>query len=191
MFVDPWDHTVQFGANVGKINQQSHELRNAIDNAITTLPFTLGAGDHVPERLPGATWTTTACLATRGRAIRLKLNRLSAKCRRRRLSGVSQYTLTSLQTRGSLLPFGRRQADFATQAYEDTSRTPGDSPPPHSHMDFVTAGASVYETKGFEVQPTVPLGRHFDQRLAAAAQGQNFSDRSFQSFRQPMAESRC
>ena len=34
----------------------------------------------------------------------------------------------------------------------------------------------VYETKGFEVQPEIPLGTYFERRIAAAAEGNNFTD---------------
>ncbi len=34
----------------------------------------------------------------------------------------------------------------------------------------------VYETQGFEVQPTVPLGQYFAQRVAAGLRGENFVD---------------
>jgi hypothetical protein len=34
----------------------------------------------------------------------------------------------------------------------------------------------VYETQGFEVQPTIPLTTYFEDRLAAAKQGNNFAD---------------
>ena len=34
----------------------------------------------------------------------------------------------------------------------------------------------VYESNGFEVQPNVPLGTYFAERLAAANEGRNFMD---------------
>src|SRR5215472_2532404 len=50
-----------------------------------------------------------------------------------------------------------------------------------SHLTFTmglrySLERPVYETQGFEVSPIVPLGSYFQDRLAAAALGNNFSE---------------
>ena len=68
--------------------------------------------------------------------------------------------------------------NFATQAYEgyflDTWKY-------RSHLTFTlglrySLERPVYETSGFEVQPTIPLSVYFQDRLNAAAHGTNFTD---------------
>lgn len=66
--------------------------------------------------------------------------------------------------------------NFATQAYEEYVQ---DAWKIHSNFTLTlglryTLERPVYETQGFEVQPTIPLGTYFQERLAAAAQGNNF-----------------
>ncbi len=68
--------------------------------------------------------------------------------------------------------------NFATQAYEEYIQ---DSWKIRPHLTLTlglrySLEKPVYETKGFEVQPTVPLGTYFQQRIAASAQGTNFID---------------
>jgi len=78
-----------------------------------------------------------------------------------------------------LLPAGTPTSrNFATQAYEgyflDTWKF-------RPNLTFTlglrySLERPVYETNGFEVQPTVPLSVYFQDRLSAAAHGNNFTD---------------
>ena len=173
------NHTVQFGANVRKINNSRMSFANAIDNAITNPSFYLGAGDHVSNAfqsylddngLPGdenAGQSLNSIAEVQNAATAI-------------IGRFSQYTANfTFNSDGSLLPFGSpTQRNFSTQAYEEYIQDAWKIRP---HLTLTlglrySLERPVYETKGFEVQPTVPLGTYFDQRLAAAAQGQNFSD---------------
>ena len=78
---------------------------------------------------------------------------------------------------GALLPTGSPAVrDFATQAYDEYIQDTWKIRPSLT----LTAGLRyslerpVYETHGFETQPTMPLGQYLDNRIAAGQQGQNY-----------------
>ena len=72
----------------------------------------------------------------------------------------------------------RPSRDFATQAYDGYVQDTWKVRPSLT----LTLGLRyslerpVYETHGFETQPTVPLGKYFAERVAAGQQGTNFTD---------------
>src|SRR5882762_7047907 len=185
-------HTIQFGANIRKINNSRVDFANSIDNAVTNPSFYLGAGDHVSNQfqsyldangLPGA---SRPCKDAQGNTINpppcdQSLNSIAEvqNAGTAIIGRLSQYTANfTFGNTGSLLSFGSPTTrDFATQAYEEYIQ---DAWKVRPHL-ILTLGLRyglerpVYETKGFEVQPDVPLGTYFQERLAAAAQGNNFT----------------
>ena len=180
-------HTFQFGANVRLISNARVSFANAFDNAITNPSFYSGAGDHVSNafqsyldanHLPG---DSRSC-ATNPQPCDQSLNSIAEvqNAATALIGRFSQYTADfTFDKDGTLLNFGSpTRRNFATQAYEEYFQ---DSWKIRPHLT-VTLGLRyslerpVYETKGFEVQPTVPLGTYFQRRLDAAAQGQNFTD---------------
>jgi len=172
-------HTFQFGANIRKINNSRVDFANAFDNAVTNPSFYLGAGDHVSSAfqsyldanaLPGDENTGQSL-----NSISEVQNAATAIIGR-----YSQYTANfTFNKDGSLLnPGVPTTRNFATQAYEGYVQ---DSWRVRPHLNLTlglrySLERPVYETQGFEVQPTVPLGIYFQERLAAAAQGTNFTD---------------
>jgi Carboxypeptidase regulatory-like domain len=173
------NHAFQFGANILLVRNSRVSYANAFDNAITNPSFYAGAGDHVSQAfqnyldangLPG------------NENVGQSLNSVSEvqNAATAAIGRFSQYTANfTFGKDGSLLaPGSPADRTFATQSYaeyfEDTWRA--------RHDLTLTLGLRyslerpVYETHGFEVQPTVPLGTYFQDRLAAAAQGNNFSD---------------
>lgn len=172
-------HTIQFGGNIRKINNTRVSFANAFDNAITNPSFYLGAGDHVSNEfqsyldahnLPGATGAGQSL-----NSIAEVQNAATAIIGR-----LSQYSADfTFGKDGSLLAAGVPSSrNFATQAYEEYLQ---DSWKIRPHLTLTlglrySLERPVYETQGFEVQPEVPLGTYFQERLAAAAQGQNFVD---------------
>jgi len=171
-------HTIQFGANIRRINNARVTFANAFDNAITNPSFYLGAGDHVSNQfqsyltanhLPGDT--------TAGQSLNSIAEVQNAGTAA--IGRFSQYTANFTFGRdGSLLNAGSPSVrNFATQAYEEYIQDAWKIRPNLT----LTLGLRyslerpVYETQGFEVQPTVPLGTYFQERLAAATQGNNFS----------------
>lgn len=172
-------HTIEFGANIRKISNSRVSFANAFDNAVTNPSFYLGAGDHVSttfqdfldaNALPGdenAGQSLNSIAEVQNAATAI-------------IGRLSQYTADfTFNKDGSLLPFGAPSVrNFATQAYEGYVQ---DSWKVRPHLTLTlglrySLERPVYETQGFEVQPDVPLGTYFKERLAAAAQGNNFSE---------------
>ncbi len=172
-------HTIQFGGNVRAITNNRVSFANAFDNAITNPSFYLGGGGHVStdfqdyltaNNLPGGanagqSLDSTDAVQSAGTAI---------------IGRFSQYAADfTFNKDGSLLaPGSPTTRAFATQAYDEYVQDSWRIRPELT----LTLGLRyslerpVYEKQGFEVQPTVPLGTYFQERLAAAAQGNNFSD---------------
>ncbi len=185
-------HTLQFGANVRLISNSRVDFANAFDNAVTNPSFYLGAGDHVSNQfqsylsanhLPG---DDRACKDKNGVTINPppcdeSLNSIAEvqNAATAIIGRLSQYTADfTFGKDGSLLAAGvPTTRDFATQAYEEYLQ---DSWKIRPHLTLTlglrySLERPVYETQGFEVQPNVPLGTYFQERLAASAQGNNFS----------------
>jgi hypothetical protein len=172
------NHTIQFGGNFRKINNARVTFANAFDNAITNPSFYFGAGDHVSNafqsyltanHLPGdqSTGQSLNSIAEVQNAATAAIGRFS------------QYTANfTFNKDGSLFSPGTASSrNFATQAYDEYVQ---DSWKIRPHFTLTlglrySLERPVYETQGFEVQPTVPLGTYFQERLAAAAQGNNFT----------------
>ncbi|HMI51935.1 MAG TPA: TonB-dependent receptor [Candidatus Saccharimonadales bacterium] len=173
------NHTFQFGVNFRKINNARVSLANAFDFATTNPSFYLGAGDHVSNsfqqylddnNLPGS--------QNAGQS----LNSISEvqNAATAIIGRLSEYTADfTFGADGSLLAPGVPTVrNFATQSYDGYVQDAWKIKP---HLTL-TLGLRynlekpVYETKGFEVQPEVPLTTYFNQRLAAAEQGNNFTD---------------
>ena len=171
-------HIFQYGVNFRAISNGRITFANAFDNAITNPSFYLGAGDHVSgsfqdfltnNSLPGG------ANGLDGGGITAVQNAATALIGR-----FSQYTANfTFGKNGTLLPAGTPSTrNFATQAYEGYFL---DSWKFRPHLTFTlglrySLERPVYETNGFEVQPTVPLSVYFKERLDAAAHGTNFSD---------------
>jgi len=172
-------HTVQFGANVRLISNHRESFATAFDFAITNPSFYLGAGDHISNDfqdyliangLPG------------GQNANQSLNSISEiqNAGAAVIGRFSEYIADfTFNKDGSVLPPGAPTVrNFATQAYEEYVQ---DSWKIRPHLTLTlglrySLERPVYETQGFEVQPTVPLGTYFKDRVAASAQGENFTD---------------
>ncbi len=172
-------HTIQFGANVRKINNARVSFANGFDNAVTNPSFYLGAGDHVSNQFQSY---LDANHLLGDETVGQSLNSISEvqNAATAAIGRFSQYTANFTFGRdGSLLAAGSPSVrNFATQAYEEYLQ---DAWKIRRSLTLIlglrySLERPVYETKGFEVQPTVPLGTYFKERLAAAAQGNNFID---------------
>ncbi len=172
-------HILQFGVNIRKISNSRVSFANAFDNAVTNSSFYLGAGDHISNdfqsyldanHLPGDSTTGQSLSSSQ------EVQNAAAAI----IGRFSEYTANfTFNKDGSLAnPGVPTTRNFATQAYEEYIQ---DSWKIRPHLTLTlglrySLEKPVYETKGFEVQPTVPLGTYFQQRIAASAQGTNFID---------------
>jgi len=168
------NHTLQFGGNVRLIQNTRQSFGSAFDS-LTTNPSGYAASAAVltsagADASGGAIFPNVA-----GNSLTPLRNILSAVIGR-----FSQYTANFLYDQdGKILPTGS-SADrtFATQEYElywqDQWRI-------HSNLTLTYGlrwGTStpVYETHGFQVQPTTSLGGYFEQRKNSASNGVPFND---------------
>jgi hypothetical protein len=170
------NHTFQFGVNIRKIDNARVSFANAFDTAITNPSFYLGAGEHLNETfqdyldangLPGAGGLLNSISEVQNASTAI-------------IGRLSQYTANfTYNSDGTLFAPGTPSTrNFATQAYEGYFQ---DSWRLRPHLTLTlglrySLERPVYETKGFEVQPEIPLGTYFERRLAAAAEGNNFTD---------------
>jgi len=181
-------HQIQLGANIRTISNSRVSFGNAFDIASTNPSFYLGAGNHVSAQfqqylnaqgLPGSTGNGQSL-----NSVAEIQNAATAL-----IGGFSEFTTNfTFGKDGTLLPAGAPSVrDFATQGYDEYVQDTWKVRPSLT----VTLGLRyslerpVYETQGFEVQPgiftsgntchTEALGTYFQSRLAAAAQGTNYT----------------
>src|SRR6266851_4934679 len=171
------NHTIQFGGNFRKINNARVSFANAFDNAVTNPSFYFGAGDHVSNAFQNYLTANGLPGGQAGQSLNSIAEVQNAATAA--IGRFSQYTANfTFNKDGSLFNPGTASSrNFATQAYDEYVQ---DSWKIRPHFTLTlglrySLGRPVYETQGFEVQPTIPLGTYFQDRLAAAAQGNNFT----------------
>jgi hypothetical protein len=184
-------HTVQFGTNLRMISNARVSFANAFDLATTNPSFYNGAGAHVSSQFQAflnANPSTTKGAAANGESLNsvAEVQNAATAIIGRFSEFTTDYTFGK---DGTLLSAGSPSTrDFATQAYDWYGQDTWKVRPNLT----VTLGLRyslerpVYETHGFEVQPgtlqsngtcqILALGTYFNDRLAAAAQGNNFVD---------------
>jgi hypothetical protein len=180
-------HTLQFGANIRKINNSRVSFANAFDNAITNPSFYFGgAGDRISSDFQNYLSANNLPGGQAGQS----LNSISEvqNAATAIIGRLSQYTANfTFNKDGTLFNPGTASTrDFATQAYEEYIQ---DAWKIRSHLTLTlglrySLERPVYETKGFEVQPGLlqsggacqafSMSAYFQSRLAAAAQGNDF-----------------
>ncbi len=170
-------HVFQFGANIRAVSNSRVSSANAFDNAITNPSFYLGAGDHVSSDFQSYLIAQALPGGTAGQSLNSIAEVQNAATAI--IGRFSQYTANfTFNKDGSLFPAGTPSSrTFATQAYEVYFQDAWKFRP---HITLTlglrySLERPVYETQGFEVSPIVPLGTYFQDRLAAAAHGNNFS----------------
>ena len=180
------NHTVQFGANVRLISNSRISSASAFDFAEMNPSFYAGAGAPVPaafqtyldaNNLPGCDNTVSTCTQTTGLMSSTREVRDAATAI---IGRFTQMTANFTFTKdGTLLPSGTSSArDFATQGYDEYIQDSWKVRPNLTLTMGVRYSLErpVYETHGFEVQPTMPMGQYFAERVAAGKLGTNFVD---------------
>ncbi|HWY44952.1 MAG TPA: TonB-dependent receptor [Candidatus Sulfotelmatobacter sp.] len=172
-------HVFQFGANIRRVNNQRTSFANAFDNAITNPSFYAGAGEHVSDDFQKYL-SANGLKGDEHAGQSLNSFNEVQNAATAIIGRYSQYTADfTFGKDGSLLNPGVPTArNFATQAYDGYVQDAWKIRP-HLTLSLglrYSLERPVYETQGFEVQPTTPLGTYFQERLSAASQGNNFVD---------------
>jgi hypothetical protein len=158
-------HSFQMGANIRLINNERLTFGKSFDFAIANPSFYDASGAVLSRPISGiaagfASPVRTAVSAVIGR--------------------FSEYAANiNFDREGNVLPVGAGVGrNFATQEYDFYFQDSWKFRPDLTFMLGLRYGLSrpVYETNGFQVKPTVPLGDYFEQRKAAASQGRAFND---------------
>ena len=172
-------HTIQFGGNVRLISNTRVSYVNAFDNAITNPSFYFGSGAVTSGDFQGYL-TANGLPGDENGGQKLDSTDSVQSAATAIIGRFSEYTANfTFNKVGDLqAPGVPTKRDFATQAYDMYVQDSWKIKPQLT----LTLGLRyslerpVYETQGYQVQPTVPLGTYFQQRQAAASQGINFSD---------------
>jgi len=180
------NHTVQFGGNVRVISNRRISFANAFDFAEMNPSFyASGAGAGVSNAfqayldehgLPGAGTDPNHACSSGPVATCREIRDAATAIIGRFTQMQAEFTFAK---DGTLQPIGTPSVrDFATQAYDEYIQ---DSWKIRPNLTLTlglrySLERPVYETHGFEVQPTVPLGQYFAERVAAGKIGENFVD---------------
>ncbi len=167
-------HNIQFGTNIRAIRNSRTGFAVAFDQAIANPSFYSASGAVTSNAFQNYLTANGLPGANDGLASVSEVQNAATAI----IGRFSQYTANfTFNNDGTLEPFGTpTRRTFATEEYDfyvqDTWKV--------RHDLTLTLGLRyglarpVYETHGFEVQPTVPLGKYFEQRVAAAGSGENF-----------------
>jgi Carboxypeptidase regulatory-like domain len=170
------NHSIQFGTNIRAISNSRISFANAFDFATTNPSWYAGGGDNESQEfqnyldannLPGSGGNLISTSQVQNAATAL-------------IGRLNQYNANfTFKKDGSIFPSGTPSTrDFATQSYDFYVQDSWKARPNLT----LTLGLRyslekpVYEKNGYEVRPEVPLSTYFAERLAAAANGQNFTD---------------
>jgi carboxypeptidase family protein len=182
-------HTFQFGTNIRTINNNRASFANAFDIAVTNPSFYQGAGNNVSDQFQ-AYLNANGLPGSQGNGQALNSVTEVQNAATAIIGRFSEFTTNyTFDKDGTLLPAGTASIrDFATQAYEGYAQDSWKIRPSLT----LTLGLRyslerpVYETHGFEVQPGImqssgacqieALGKFFQDRMSAAAQGKNLVD---------------
>jgi carboxypeptidase family protein len=160
-------HNFEFGTNVRIIRNSRESLDTSFDNASLNGFFYAGSGNSVTNPIIAAGFPIRGDFLD---AVKFAMTGVFGR--------LSEYSANAnFGIDGQPLPVGQgNKRTFATEEYEwyaqDTWKL---------SLDFtLTLGLRyslsrpVYETHGFQTTPNIPLSDYFQQRIDAAAKGQNF-----------------
>lgn len=170
------NHTIQFGGNVRLISNSRVDSINAFDFAEENPDFYQGGGAPVVDAFNKYLSTQGLPGGLAGQSLSNSTEVLEDAAAF--IGRLTQYNADfTFAKSGALLPSGSPAVrDFATQSYDEYIQDTWKIRPSLT----LTAGIRyslerpVYETHGFETQPTMPLGQYLANRAAAGAQGQNY-----------------
>lgn len=165
-------HTLQFGTNIRLIRNNRVNYATAYDSLVMN-PSGYAQGGNVLSD-PVSKYLTDNGLPDLA-SVSETQNAMSALIGR-----FSQYTANfQFSNTGALLPPGSPSTrNFATEDYDFYFQDAWKLRPNITLTAGLRYGISkpVYETNGYEVRPTLPLGEYFVNRLAGMAAGTPFND---------------
>jgi len=172
------NHTIQFGTNIRSVSNSRISFANAFDVGQTNPSGYNTAGDDILETFQQ--YLTDNNLPGKGGAAVDAANTEVRDAATALIGRLSQYNANfTFGKSGSIFNSGTPTTrDFATQSYDFYIQDAWKARPNLT----LTLGLRyslerpVYEKKGYEVRPDVPLDTYFAQRLASAAAGQNDLD---------------
>lgn len=170
------NHTIQFGGNVRLISNSRIDYENAFDFAEENPDYYAGGGQSVVTAFQN--YLVANHLAGGIAAQSLSNSTEVLEGASAFIGRLTQYNADfTFAKNGALLPAGTPAIrDFATQAYDEYIQ---DTWKLHPSLTL-TVGMRyslerpVYETNGYETQPTVPLGQYLQSRADAGYSGQNY-----------------
>jgi hypothetical protein len=162
-------HTIQFGGNVRSIKNNRISFANAYDSAVTNPSFYAGgAGAILSDTVNAFSPIADGFESAVQNAVTALIGR------------YSQYTARFTFDHGGASQALGTPTDrtFATQEYDLYGQDVWKLTPNLSITYGLRYSLSrpVYETKGFEVKPNIPLSDYFNRRLAGAAAGTPFNE---------------
>ncbi len=168
------NHSIQFGTNIRTISNSRVSFANAFDFGTTNPSWYAGGGERESSAfqayldanpgLPGSGGLLSSTSEVQSAATAL-------------IGRLNQYNANfTFAKDGTIVPSGTPSIrNFATQA-SDFYIQDSWKARPNLTLTFGMRYAlerPVYEKKGYEVRPVVPLSTYFANRLTAAANGQN------------------
>lgn len=168
------NHTLQFGTNIRIIRNERNSFGAAFDNGVMNFGFYSGSGSVLltPVNQYLATNFGTSIDSGWTRSVQTGMTAV--------LGRLSQYTANyNFGIDGSPLATGSpAKRIWATEEYDWYVQDVWKLRPNVTLTLGLRYGLSrpVYETQGFQVAPNIALQEYFERRVAASAQGQNYTE---------------
>jgi hypothetical protein len=162
------EHTIQFGGNFRIIRNKREDFGPAYDTAVINPSYYAQSGRSLIAPLRAAGYNISSTNLNAQAAIAALIGRFS------QYSANYNYDLN-----GNVLPTGTPiRRTFASEEYEfyaqDSWKIRQDLT-----LNFglrYSLSRPVYETGGYQIRPTVPLGDYFEQRRQSAASGTPYNE---------------
>jgi hypothetical protein len=162
------NHTVQFGGNFRIIRNKRSDSGPAFDTAVINPSYYSGSGRSLITPLRNAGHNISSTNLDAQAAIAALIGRFS------QYNANYNYDLS-----GNVLPTGTAiERTFASEEYElyaqDSWKIRQDLT-----LNFglrYSLSRPVYETEGYQIRPTIPLGDYFEQRVESSQNGKAFND---------------